>query len=698
MSSKGVWGRMLLCFAFALGIPLVFRQFLRSEVPVWLVLVPVALTTTAGVVRETVQAGRLLMTVVSSILAAVYAVSLLAGLLMTPYSAYSSWFQSVRSGLPEGSISDLFVLLLGFFAAVFSPMVFSVGSLWPVFTLSLAVVFLLAVMYQSLGFVVLVIVCVGACLLYFTLRRMPEDHRAIGFVLPFAVALVCVSATGIVSTVWQRQRLGNRFVNESVYPALRRQVVVAFPRFPLIYGIPGYGFSLDTKKLGQTPLLSRLPIFEVEGPPGEIVYLKTAVYDSYDGRSWRISDLYRHTPQSAMESGFLRNRSVLAGDGDIVVRPLARAYNRVPYTLDTVGVEFSGGLPEIEFGGVDVGFLLRRPMDPRDTLVLLRDPHGRDGHPQLGREPVESYLQVPARLPGEVRRLADRLASGAQSAEEILLNIERFLAHNYQYDLNPPNPTGREDFVYRFLFIDQQGYCVQFATSFVLLARLSDIPARYAIGFLVYLSSEDGRGEATGLSAHAWPEVWVDGEGWRVWEATPAVNLSYYTQVGDALYTELDLETDSYTSAQLEDILDIDISTESPATDPPVETSVEIAERTGLPAAWLIPSVLIFLAALFAVVHLSRRREDEKLLFVRAGRLVRGLRRRGVVDPERVGWVAWGEDLQSRLPARRNEIRRITEILLRSTYGGGAIQSSDAGMFRTSAREIARSIGTRIPR
>ena len=231
----------------------------------------------------------------------------------------------------------------------------------------------------------------------------------------------------------------------------------------------------------------------------------------------------------------------------------------------------------------------------------------------------------------------------------------------------------------------------------MLLARLNDIPARYAIGFLVGLSSEDGKGEVTGLSAHAWAEVWVGGEGWRVWEATPAVNLSYYTQVGDALYTELDLETDSYTAAQLQDILDFDISTENPTASPPVESSVEIAERTGLRAVWLIPSVLMCLAALFAVVRVSRR-EDEKLLFVHAGRLVRRLRKLGVVDPERVGWVAWSEDLQSRLPARRNEIRRMTEILLLHTYGGEAIQSSDAGTFCTSARDIVRVLGTRIPR
>ncbi len=683
--------RTMLCFAFAVGTPLAFRHYLRSEIPLWLTLPPVILITVVGMLRHAARSGtaRRAGTIVSSSLSVLLALSILAGLLMTPYSAYNAWFHTVRSGLPEGSISDLFVLLSALFAAIFSPMVFSVGALWPFFTLGLVVAFLLEVVHQTAFFLALLVLFVGAAYLYLALRRMPVDHRATSLVFPFVAVLVCLACGGIVSVVWQRERIGNSFVNERIYPTLRHYMLVAVPRFPLVYDVPGYGFSLETKRLGEAPLLSRLAILEIEGPPGEIVYLKTAGYDTYDGDSWKISNLYQRARESEKRSLSLQGYSSRRSRDDIVIRPLVATYNRVPFTLDTLSIGFSGQVPGIAMGNAEVGFLLKRPIGS-GHIVLHRILDGETPS-QPRQRPGNLYLQLPENLPREVERLATQIASNAQSRLTILKTIEQFLAYNYTYDLDPSATASAGDFVYRFLFVDRQGYCVQFATSFVILARLNGIPARYATGFLVHLSPDEGKAEITGLSAHAWPEVWIEDQGWMVWEATSAVNPFYYTQIGDMLFYGLDMELDSFVSAQLEDILDGRITQQMPE-NPTLEQAEGSAVGSSSRLLLLIPVGLGLLLCGYAIAYLIKVSRPEESFFLHTRRLIRRVRRRGVVDPQQVGWIAWSEDLKRRLPQQQERIAELTHVFLSHTYGDAPFRRTDLSTLRNSAHGILASL------
>lgn len=71
------------------------------------------------------------------------------------------------------------------------------------------------------------------------------------------------------------------------------------------------------------------------------------------------------------------------------------------------------------------------------------------------------------------------------------------------------------------LFLEsKRGYCVQFTTAMVLMARSLGIPARAATGFLPG-SVVDGVREVVPSDAHAWPELYFDGVGWLRFEPTP---------------------------------------------------------------------------------------------------------------------------------------------------------------------------------
>src|SRR5699024_766584 len=69
----------------------------------------------------------------------------------------------------------------------------------------------------------------------------------------------------------------------------------------------------------------------------------------------------------------------------------------------------------------------------------------------------------------------------------------------------------------------QQGYCVQFATAMVMMARYQGVPARMAVGFLPGEREPDGSYTVIASLAHTWPELWIDGMGWVRFEPTPGV-------------------------------------------------------------------------------------------------------------------------------------------------------------------------------
>ena len=136
----------------------------------------------------------------------------------------------------------------------------------------------------------------------------------------------------------------------------------------------------------------------------------------------------------------------------------------------------------------------------------------------------EIYLQLPDTLPERVRQLAEYVTADATTDFERMVLLESFLRENFRYTLSPgPSPVG-QDFVDHFLFDIQVGYCVHFATAFVVMARALGMPTRYVEGFMVHEPDEHGNPDiyVRNNMAHAWPEVYFEGYGWVRFEPTPA--------------------------------------------------------------------------------------------------------------------------------------------------------------------------------
>ena len=164
----------------------------------------------------------------------------------------------------------------------------------------------------------------------------------------------------------------------------------------------------------------------------------------------------------------------------------------------------------------------------------------------------ETYTALPEEFPERVRELAYNITNieGAASSSIVipifdgtigrvrsiemaadsvyarLHLLSTFLSNNFRYTLTPELPQEGMDFVEFFLFESQEGYCVHFATAFVVMARSIGLPARYVEGFLVY-GEPDAAGfiDVPNSMAHAWAEVYFEGHGWVRFEPTPSSGL-----------------------------------------------------------------------------------------------------------------------------------------------------------------------------
>ncbi|MFK5645168.1 transglutaminaseTgpA domain-containing protein [Ornithinimicrobium sp. LYQ121] len=123
----------------------------------------------------------------------------------------------------------------------------------------------------------------------------------------------------------------------------------------------------------------------------------------------------------------------------------------------------------------------------------------------------------------------------AELAQEVVGDVENDLAaavlmqnhfrsgqYRYSLTLAPAAESDASDPIGGFLETGQ-GYCVQFATAMVMMARGEGIPARMAVGFLPGTTQVDGTRKVIAADAHTWPELWISGLGWTRFEPTPGI-------------------------------------------------------------------------------------------------------------------------------------------------------------------------------
>ncbi|KRF25302.1 transglutaminaseTgpA domain-containing protein [Phycicoccus sp. Soil803] len=322
-------------------------------------------------------------------------------------------------------------------------------------------------------------------------------------------------------------------------------VPVVIPHFPTRYLIDGLGRSneatgfsdgqvglkstLDLTKSLKT--LSKAPVLSYTTNAAILTPLRVGVLENYQGDSWR--------PERD-EVDFGRQSSVpLPSElGDDVPRETYRI-SVEDSRLEAPQIAAPTPLVTADLGRVSWGLdrntsvaVVNRSVSSYSFTYLALNPT-QASLAQSRQGPTGGFLREDLRVDPESQEIVSKTVGEVvprdASRIEAARAIQKYLRTDggFRYSLELPETVKNEfgqdeapDPITLFLR-SKVGYCVQFATAMVMMAREAGIPARMAIGFLPG-TADRGTYTVRGSDAHAWPELYFEGIGWLRFEPTPS--------------------------------------------------------------------------------------------------------------------------------------------------------------------------------
>jgi len=298
-----------------------------------------------------------------------------------------------------------------------------------------------------------------------------------------------------------------------------------FPRLPPLWSvqlsgqqaITGVSDSMspgDFANLGQSTELAFRVEFADERPPQQQLYWRGLVFSDFDGVTWRPS------PQASQWS--VRSQPPMW---------IQNAFATVPEQVQAAPTRYQIILEPTQQNwlfGLDYPFSQQSDINITSNFTLSKD---QPVTQQLRYDVVQfapmridlvlaeasrrSNLALPNEGNPQARALAKQLfAQSGSDPVRYMAAIERWINQTeFRYTLSPPPlNTNRID---EFLFETKAGFCEHYSSSFTFMMRAAGIPARVVAGYQGGEPSRNGNvWEVRQMDAHAWTEVWLEGQGW----------------------------------------------------------------------------------------------------------------------------------------------------------------------------------------
>ena len=249
--------------------------------------------------------------------------------------------------------------------------------------------------------------------------------------------------------------------------------------------------------------------FDRDPPPPPQLYWRGPVLHDFDGTTWRRPRGEVLPDQPVVPLG----PSV---DYQITLEPHDR-----PWIL---ALDLPGGWPDrLAFRAWDYTLISPRPITEVSSFRLRSYPDARAGD-QLPASVRRRDLQLPPEGNPRARALGRELARRHGGDARAISNemLRRFRTEPYVYTLEPPRLSG--NIVDEFLFDSRRGFCEHYASAYTFVMRSAGVPSRIIAGY------QGGEMNPLGgyllvrqSDAHAWSEIWLEGEGWMRVDPTAAV-------------------------------------------------------------------------------------------------------------------------------------------------------------------------------
>lgn len=526
-----------------------------------------------------------------------FAAILVIEVLMMPYKAYNLWFDLLDHGSSRGRVSQLFIKLgslIGGFGAWYMLRKTQID---------------MGLIYLPGFFLFLLFPSLYTGLLALGLYLLPHIHKKAGWRLPLlALMAFTVGLTGMNGPARGIALIDNQ------PGTLYNRILERYPELPLVYQVPLYGQTLTERvEDGAKPILTTQNILKLNGPARTWVYLRTQLYRDFKGSGGTLIKMGQKLDRQDLEITEERPEGPI-----IKVTLLSDFMNIFPLTLHTSAIE-AGQTSYIWDSSTASLVWSDPPLVYEEEFILYED---RKKQWLETEEDLQPYLGLPAGLSDRFYSLAEGFKR--DNEQHTVDAIQEYLLHHFDYTLDTP---ARNDYIENFLFESQEGYCLHFATSFLIMARMNGIPCRMAEGYISFLPGPEimqqggtpGEALVTGYSAHTWPEVYLPAYGWRRVEVTPPYFNEENSVVG------IPYGQEEMTSS-----------------------SINWEQRSM--ANWEIPFWVLYsllgaaLLSIAIIIYRKRPLSAERTV----KKLIRISSRKNWPDPEQKGWKEWLNQLENR--------------------------------------------------
>lgn len=302
------------------------------------------------------------------------------------------------------------------------------------------------------------------------------------------------------------------------------------PRFGPLWAIPSHDGKAKTgmtdsltlgaiSELSESTELAFRVEFYSDRPTQQELYWRGLVLSEFDGRTWhqgqrgrtrvvlsRDKQLPQWWQQLQQQSADYHYRVLLESSGQRWLYALPKSISETPQ----VGATFGATLASTK--ELNERFVYELHSSPE---VVIDEP--------LSERHREHYLNLPALVDPQARQLAAQLKARYTAPEaRVEGGLAWFRSEPFHYTLTPPKSSqnANDD----FLFNTQRGFCEHYASAFAFLMRAADVPARIVVGY----QGGEWNPRSQHLSvyqyhAHAWVEVWLEGQGWVTVDPTATV-------------------------------------------------------------------------------------------------------------------------------------------------------------------------------
>jgi protein-glutamine gamma-glutamyltransferase len=299
---------------------------------------------------------------------------------------------------------------------------------------------------------------------------------------------------------------------------------VLFPRLAPLWGLPsdamagrsGLSASMTVGQIASLALDDSIALrvrFDGAPPPAQAMYFRGPVLSHFDGRSWqpvsavapRLGDRLQTAPNLRVQGPPVRY--------EVTLEP-----NNRPWVFV---LEAAAAAPKLAGQTVTMTADLQW-ISSQIASDLVR--YSAESYPDFAHGPTQrapalfAYTLLPEGSNPRTRQLARELAAQTPSTPAdrspwVNAAMQHLRNGSFSYTLEPG--TFGQHTADEFWFDKKQGFCEHIASSFVILMRALDIPARIVTGYQGgEINPVDGFWTVRQSDAHAWAEVWLADRGW----------------------------------------------------------------------------------------------------------------------------------------------------------------------------------------